>query len=443
MARIIHSSGFTFGATLYISKESVSYNGGGRCPQGIPALYDNTGHFVEVVNQWLLELKTVRRLVDVNTAAKALLRYWKYLEREGLEWDSFPPVNRLKPTYRFRSDDLLAAAREGRIAFSTANSCMGQVVRFYIWTIENHYLAISNNKEAPFKIEFVVRQNNDMLAHLRPRLLVQTSDLRIRVPKHSNSTISSLTPLSMEHLSLMAAHLNSQSKEFILMTLLACESGLRLNEVCTFTVNALQEARPASALKSRFHVTIGPSNDVKTKFGKTRTIEVSATLLNLLQHYALSERRTARLLKWQKHTQPAQTIPPNSSRARTLTGGAAPRFEPLFISQQGNPVRPEVLNARWVAFRNTLRQKDPGFRYRFHDLRSTYATYRLHNLLESGLPEGEALDCLMGWMGHKHENTTFKYIRFLNMNETIKFAFSVLDTVMEQATAIHQGGTDI
>lgn len=440
MARIIHSSGFTFGATLYISKESVSYNGGGRCPQGIPALYDNTGHFVEVVNQWFLELKTVRRLVDVNTAAKALLRYWKFLERENLEWNSFPPVNRLKPTYRFRSDDLLAAAREGRLAFSTANTCMGQVVRFYTWAIENHYLTISNEREAPFKIEFVSRQNNDMLAHLRPRLLVQTSDLRIRVPRHSASAISPLTPLSMEHLGLMAAHLNSQSKEFILMSLLACESGLRLNEASSFTVNALEEARPASALKSRFHIAIGPSNGVKTKFGKQRTIEVSATLLNLLQHYALSERRTARLLKWQKHTQPAQTISSNSSRARPLTGGAAPRFEPLFISQQGNPVRPEVLNARWVAFRNTLRQKEPGFRYRFHDLRSTYATYRLHNLLESGLSESEALDCLMGWMGHTDESTTFKYIRFLKMNETLKFAFSILDTVMARATEINQGG---
>ncbi|ENZ2688589.1 tyrosine-type recombinase/integrase [Salmonella enterica] len=440
MARIIHSAGVIFSATPHISHDGLVYSGGGNCPEGLPALYDKSGHFVEVVNQWLLELKTVRKLVDITTVAKALLRYWKFLERENLEWNSFPPVNRLKPTYRFRSDDLLTAAREGRLAFSTANSCMGQVVRFYIWAIENHYLTIPNEREAPFKIEFVVRQNNDMLAHLRPRLLVQTSDLRIRVPRHSDSVISSLTPLSMEHLSLMAAHLNSQSKEFILMTLLACESGLRLNEACTFTVNALQEAKPASALKSRFHVTIGPSNGVKTKFGKTRTIEVSATLLNLLQHYALSERRTVRLLKWQKSTQSAQPIAPNSSRTRTHTGENAPRFEPLFISQQGNAVRPEVLNARWVAFRNTMRKKDPGFRYRFHDLRSTYATYRLHNLLENGLSEGEALDCLMGWMGHTHESTTFKYIRFLNMNETIKFAFSVLDTVMAQAVAINQGG---
>lgn len=440
MARIIHSTGVTFGVTPSPIEKSVEYSAGVQCPKGLPALYDKTGHFVEIVNHWLLDLKTVSRLIDINTAAKAMLRYWKFLERENIEWNHFPPVNRLKPTYRFRSEELLSAAREGRMAFSTANACIGQVVRFYIWAIENHHLVIFSEKEAPFKLEFVARQNKGMLAHLRPRVLIQTSDLRIRVPRHANPAVSSLTPLSMEHLSLMAAHLNNQSHEFILMSLLACESGLRLREACSFTVNALQEARPASELKSRYHITIGPRNGVETKFGKTRTIEVSATLLNILRHYALSERRGKRLSRWEKQFQPVSTNPQDASLSGSDSRDNYPRFEPVFISQQGNPVRPEVLNARWGTFRNMLRQKDPGFRYRFHDLRSTYATYRLHSLFESGLSEGEALDCLMGWMGHQNESTTFKYIRYLKMNETLKFAFSVLDTVMSRISeADHDG----
>lgn len=435
MARIIHSSSVTYEVATSGYPECAT------CSEGLPALYDKTGHFVEPVNQWLLELKTVKRMIDINTAAKALLRYWKFLERENLVWNYFPPINRLKPTYRFRSDDLLSAAQEGRIAFSTANTCMGQVIRFYIWAIENHHLAISDEREAPFKITFISRLNNDLLAHLRPRLLVQTNDLRIRVPRQANSTISSLTPLSMEHLNLVAAHLNNQSKEFILLSLLACESGLRLKEVCSFTVNALQEARPASEMKSRYLITIGPRNGVETKYGKKRTIEVSAMLLNLLQHYALSERRTKRLTRWQK-----QSLAPSATKSGTASQGeddssiSPPRFEPLFISQQGNPLRPEVLNARWGEFRNTLRKIDPSFRYRFHDLRSTYATYRLHSLLESGLSEGEALDCLMGWLGHQNEITTFKYIRYLKINETLKLAFSVLDSVMSRVSECDYDG---
>lgn len=182
MARLIHSARVTLHALSDISQEPAGESALCDCPEGLPTLYDNSGHFVEVVNQWLLDLKTVKRLVDITPAAKALLRYWKFLERENLEWNCFPPVNRLKPTYRFRSYDLLASAREGKIAFSTANNCMGQVVRFYTWAMENRHLIIEDAKQAPFKIEFVVRQNNDLLAHLRPRILVQTQDLRIRVP---------------------------------------------------------------------------------------------------------------------------------------------------------------------------------------------------------------------------------------------------------------------
>ncbi|WP_432224921.1 tyrosine-type recombinase/integrase [Enterobacter wuhouensis] len=430
MARILYSAGVTLCAQPDITTGFVLYSGPCECLDSLPALYDNTGHFVEVVNQWFLELKTVKRLVDINTAAKALLRYWKFLEREKLEWNYFPPVNRLKPTYLFRSHELLASVRAGKIAYSTANGCMGQVVRFYTWAMESRHLVISDERQAPFKVEFVARQNTDMLAHLRPRIFVQTSDLRIRIPKHASST-NSLTPLSMEHLSLLKSHLSSHSKEFILMTLLACECGLRLREASSFTLNALLEARPASELKNRYHITIGPRNGVETKFSKTRTIEISIALLNLLQHYALSERRTQRIARWEKKARSEDVIGDNSSRN-----------EPLFISQQGNPVRPEVLNARWVAFRNRLRQEDPGFRYRFHDLRCTYATYRLQNLLESGLSEGEALDCLMGWMGHRHESTTFKYIRFLKMNETLKFAFSLLDSVMSRVSETHQDGCE-
>lgn len=434
MARIIHSTDVTFGATPSLTDNSVEYSAGAHCPGGLPALYDKAGHFVAVVNHWLLELKTVNRLVDINTAAKALLRYWKFLERENLHWNQFPPINRLKPTYRFRSEDLLASAREGRMAFSTASSCMLQVVRFYTWAIEHHHLVIFDEREAPFKLEFIARQNNDMLAHLRPRILVQTSDLRIRVPRHSSSALPSLTPLSLEHLGLLTAHLNDQSKEFILMSLLACECGLRLREACSLTVNALREARPTSELKSRYYVTIGPRNGVETKYSKTRTIEVSLALLNLLNHYALSDRRGKRVCRWLTQMQTGQEGMSNVHRTGAIDQDKLPRFEPLFISQQGNPVRPEVLNARWVAFRNTLRQIDPGFRYRFHDLRSTYATYRLHNLLEIGVSESEALDCLMGWMGHRNESTTFKYIRFLKMHETLKFAFSLLDSVMSRVT---------
>lgn len=432
MARIIHSARVTHGARAKISFNSIDYCDGIEIGS-LPTLYNEHGQFVEIVNLWFLDLKTVKRLEDISSSARALLRYWSFLEREELEWNHFPPVKRLKPTYRFRTNDLLNAVKEGTLAFTTANTYIGHVVQFYLWTIENHHLVISDEKEAPFTIEFVERRNNDVLAHLRPKISVQTSDLRIRVPKVANAEVQSLTPLSQEHLSLLSSNLCHQSTEFMLMVLLACKSGLRLREVCSLTIEALSQARPANELKLRYMITIGPQNGVETKFRKKRTIEVPSPLLNALQRYALSERRQKRLSKLHAKIakQEISRVKISDNIKKSLK--KASRFEPLFISQQGNCSQPEVLNSRWVAFRNELAKKEPGFRYRFHDLRSTYATYRLQDLLESSLTEGEALDCIMGWMGHNNERTTFKYIRYLKKNEMFKYVFSLLDSVMDNA----------
>nr|MBF4328584.1 site-specific integrase [Vibrio anguillarum] len=59
--------------------------------------------------------------------------------------------------------------------------------------------------------------------------------------------------------------------------------------------------------------------------------------------------------------------------------------------------------------------------------------YRLGDLLTSGLNSSEALDCLMGWMGHNHESTTWKYIRYLKRKEALRDKFSMLDTLMHDA----------
>jgi len=356
MARILQSTNVTHGSTAEIKADSIDYHGGIEVGS-LPTLYDKDGHFVELVNLWFLDLKTVKRLEDINSSVRALHRYWSFLEREDIQWNKFPPINRLKPTYRFRTNDLLSATNEGKLACSTANTYMRHVVQFYIWSIENHHLVINDEKEAPFTLEFVTRKSNDMLAHLRPKMSVQTSNLRIRVPKYASPDIQSLTPLTKEHLLLLSSCLNCQSKEFMLMTLLACQCGLRLREACSFTVDALSLARHASELKSRYHITIGPQNGVETKFRKKRTIEVSGELLNALRRYALSERRLKRLSKLQANLAADVAAPHNRPEKLIKSCKKASRFEPLFISQQGNCIQPEVLNARWVAFRNKLSKK--------------------------------------------------------------------------------------
>ncbi|SKA57319.1 hypothetical protein CZ814_03849 [Photobacterium toruni] len=108
-------------------------------------------------------------------------------------------------------------------------------------------------------------------------------------------------------------------------------------------------------------------------------------------------------------------------------------FTPLFISNYGNPTESKVISARWADFRKNVRMIDLTFHHKFHDLRCTYGTYRLNDLLQSGIDTSEALDCIMSWMGHNHEQTTWKYLRYLKRKEIFLNQLSLLDEIMHDA----------
>lgn len=407
-------------------------------PQGknlgtLPTLYDRNGHFIRVANSWFFDLKAVNTLQNLSSYSRALLTYWSFLEDNNLEWDKFPPIKRLKPTYLFRQY-ILTKIKEGAIAHSTANTYMSHVVQFYIWTLHEGFLFVDNEKTAPFVIEFISISRMDKLAHMRPTFTVQTTDLRIRVPKNSLSlSITSMNPLSRESLELIARKLIDESEEFRLQCLIAVQCGLRISEVCSLTIEALNFATPITDNNIRYRISIGPLNGVKTKFSKERHIEISEQLLNELKKYSASERRLKRLKKLNLKISLIKTGELHVMKLKKDELKRCDKFEPLFISEQGNPVDSKVTGARWTDFRNKIRKVEPGFSHKFHDLRCTYGTYRLNDLLEAGLPAGEALDYLMGWMGHNHEQTTWKYLRFLKHKDVLKNKFALLDTIIHEA----------
>ncbi|EOI3537018.1 site-specific integrase [Cronobacter sakazakii] len=434
MARLV-SSGDTYSqCNISIdSKNELVISPQGKNLGTLPTLYDRDGHFVSVANSWFFDLKAVNTLQNLSSYSRALLTYWSFLENNNLEWNNFPPIKRLKPTYLFRHH-LLTNIKQGNIAHSTANNYMTHVVQFYIWTLREGFLVVDNEKTAPFVIEFINISRTDKLAHMKPSFTVRTTDLRIRVPKNAFShSVTSMNPLSQEALELMARKLNDESEEFRLQCLLAVQCGLRISEVCSLSIEALNFTTPLTDNHARYRISIGPLNGVKTKFGKERHIEISGQLLNAVKKYAVSERRLKRL---KKLTHKISLI--NSGEIKLIKFKEdefkrCEKFEPIFISEQGNPVDSKVSGARWTDFRNKIRKNEPGFTHKFHDLRCTYGTYRLNDLLDAGLPAGEALDYLMTWMGHNHEQTTWKYLRFLKHKDVLKNKFALLDTIIHEA----------
>ena len=70
--------------------------------------------------------------------------------------------------------------------------------------------------------------------------------------------------------------------------------------------------------------------------------------------------------------------------------------------------------------------------FRFHDLRSTYATHRLSELLET-MNSGSALSVLQRWMGHEDVKTLMDYLDFVNGNDAARYIAEARDRELEIA----------
>ncbi len=405
----------------------------------LPTLFSQDGVFNHEANSYLFYLKAVKRAGDLSPCAQALRAYYQFIEDKGLHWDKFPPVKRLKPTYLYRSH-LLKQIKQGELAHSTASVRMNQVVNYYKWLMHDGYLRVKNEKEAPFKMEFVSVQNSGVLAHISSTFIVETSDLRIKVPRDADSkNIRPLSPLSRDALDILTQHLPQTSEELRLQALLAIDTGMRVEEVATLTLDALDTATPLTESQHRFEILLCPrSTGVQTKFLKTRTVEISSDLLQSLNEYRISERRLKRVTRLKEKIEQLDSDAPPFTHKTIEILERCDRHEPLFVSQQGNPATGKSIEARWIEFRAEIKQVEPAFTHRFHDLRATYGTYRLSDLLEAGLPIVDCMELLMGWMGHKDESTTWKYLRFLKRKEAFKVKFGILDSIMHDAL----GGND-
>ncbi|MDA0123766.1 site-specific integrase [Vibrio sp. MM46] len=400
----------------------------------LPTLFSQDGVFNHEANSYLFYLKAVKKAEDLSPCAQALRAYYQFLEDKGLRWDKFPPVKRLKPTYLYRSH-LLKQIKQGELAHSTASVRMNQIVNYYKWLLHDGYLRVKNEKEAPFKMEFVSVQNSGMLAHISPTFIVETSDLRIKVPRDADSkNIRPLSPLSLDALGILTQHLPQTSEELRLQALLAIDTGMRVEEVATLTLDALDTATPLAESEHRFEILLCPrSTGVQTKFLKTRTVEISSDLIQSLNEYRISERRLKRVTRLNEKIEQLHSDAVSFTQKTIEILERCDRHEPLFVSQQGNPATGKSIEARWVEFRAEIKKTDPSFTHRFHDLRATYGTYRLNDLLEAQLPIVDCMELLMGWMGHKDESTTWKYLRFLKRKDAFKMKFGILDSIMHEA----------
>ena len=320
--------------------------------------------------------KAILQARDLKPLARAFLRWIRWLEDNGL--DPFTPgtLKYQSPTYGFR-EYLLGAVRQGRIASSTAAVYISVIRRFYVFLGKCGELAASSFFTLVEKV-------------VDGRRKVISSDLAIRITSTTKRTIN---PLNDAEVHILDEALKSESGLFSLMIVLMKNCGLRLDEMLTLPSSLFTEEYLASVPVSELTIRglhIGPRCGVHTKFGMTRELFITRRLYEQVLDYLADEEYEKKIQKW---------------RAR-----------------QG--------------FRHRLARSAPGnvFRHKPHDLRATFATHFLRSAL-SCYPDqaANALGTVKYWMGHKSENTTMKYIVFLQQNQISDAVAGVMDALIDGA----------
>ncbi|WP_115114891.1 tyrosine-type recombinase/integrase [Yersinia wautersii] len=325
-----------------------------------------------------------------------------------------PKEKLLKPTYRYHRY-LKKLISEGKLASSTSRLYMNTIIMYYNYCMDEDLIKF-NNINKPFNIQILNTEHRHLFPNTNRRFTVRTSDLSIRVFR--NIEENSLKPLSLKNIDRFIEVINSEAVEYRLMFLLQLNSGLRIEEATKTTQYHIRKVISGERI---IEITIGTNSPAKwkTKNDKTRTIEINNIMMDLLYRYCISPRRTERLAKGKI-----------KSDIKTA---------PLFINQYGREFSVASVSQAFQRVRKKLKENG-DFEHRNHDLRATYGTYRLDELLntknsnnQSVLTTSEALSQLMTWMGHKNASTTMRYIHYLKAHESKVKASGIFDRILHYA----------
>lgn len=368
----------------------------------LPAIFSTDGSAWDEANLWAQhqasssDARTVQRNLD------HLCAYAKWLEAEGLTWWYFPVRERDRCLVRFRGA-LIAARDRGELAPSTVSQRIAAVVRFYRWVQASGLFT----PDRPMWEERQIVLRLDNAVGLQRTLRVQTTNLAIPNRK-APSTLApedGLMPVAGDQMrEILELAVSAASQELTLMLRLGFGTGMRLGSICGLWTDTLLNAQPCPLLGEAgwFRLSIGPAArpPVPTKFGVSGSALISRDLLEEVHDYAVCTRR----LKRQAQAAPAY---------RQL----------LFLTRFGNPYDcrdSRAINVEMSRLRDAGRNAGvPVLReFHFHRTRATFLSQLMRAAL-SCLPVGDAVDFVREAALHRHEATTFKYVKFVEKSKAM------------------------
>lgn len=391
MARLEYIHHEFYDASLSDSGELVWTKQRNKKPiEHLPQIYWETGSGWDEVNVWALDraASTGVHIETIKRTMKHLSQFASFLEAEGIDWRHFPVRKEEQVLRKFRRH-LIGERDSGMLAGSTVTNCMNTVIQFYRFA-DLHNLV---GADAPmWNDRLVVIPFHDEAGFKRTMTRL-SSDLSIPNRKPiGNRLEDGLLPLRGEHMSELLAYTAAhETEELHFMLSAGFFSGMRVGTVTTLTVTGLQTAREDPHAPGVFLLPVGPGTGIATKFSVNGDLMLPKAVLDDLKAYALS---TKRLLREAKARHEYKNL--------------------LFLTRRARPYTVETVDRLVQEMRQ--RAVVAGMRFmknfKFHQSRATFGTWLVDVLLKSGASTAEAVGIVRDAMLHKHETTTFGYIKF-------------------------------
>ena len=344
---------------------------------GVMMLFTCDGKPVFEPNAYILSRRIIEGVKDIKPTCFHLLRYFRYLRANHLQWDDSNHQLQRYPIFLYRGY-LNAQIENGNMSRTTASAALSVIRRFYLFCYRHGYV-----DELPFNVTGVTKYGQNL------------TDCSIQ-SQTRETHLQPLNDLDIQHVR-DNWHCNGLSQEFRLMVSVAITVGLRAIEVTNIkpTHFAIPKGFTGKTLTG---IWIGSDHDCKTKYNTNRQISMPIWLMDAVNQYHQSERYKKR----------AQLYFMN-------TGDMNP---PAFINKHGEAFTTQSLNALWSKLRNAIRENsNPHFKHRQHDCRATFGAYKLESLLKiDTLAIMQALKLLKDEMGHKDLDTTMRYLKHYEGN---------------------------
>jgi len=310
------------------------------CANGAP-WYEANKYLLESVFQNLND-----SVMTSQSIAQDLLRFLRYLESENIDFRKVPKRKPLIPHHRFRFE-LKQQVEDEKLAPRTAKRCIGRIEGFYRWAVEAGLIS----------------------SRLLPDNRMRTKYFAIRTEKSKIGTQSglisdggSLCPLTpAKQAKLLSALSISKNIEMRLVFITALLTGLRIQSVLTLDKSIFESLDCSS--DQHISVAVGFGTKIETKYDKPMVVSFPRALIEKLELYYNGERSSLRRNRYRSQDFSSYVFLTNRGR-------------PYYITNEDRILSNGQCKAEGAAIREYMKSylfPIVGFRFKFHDLRATFA----------------------------------------------------------------------